>query len=160
MLEDCSKTCVTSRTVPASRRDADEGAPAHRIVSVAMEAGHARVLDGGMGHLIKTTFNIDSLGLPFAAQFAATNLACLKAPQVVISAHSAYVDAGCDVITTNNFVSTQYHFAKAKLDEDPDVVWQVITQSRLSISGPWRSCLLSRIQTSKETTHTGCPDLC
>lgn len=122
-------------------------------------ASHARVLDGGMGHLIKTSFNIDSLGLPFAAQFAASNLACLKAPEVVVSAHSAYIDAGCDMITTNNFVSTQYHFAKAKLDEDPEVVWQVITQRRFSMSGAGRSRLLSRNQSSLETTHTGRPDL-
>lgn len=94
-------------------------------------ATHDRILDGGMGHLIKTNYDIDSLGLPFEAQFAATNLACLKAPDVVVSAHNAYVDAGCDMITTNNFVSTEYHFSKAKLRVDPERVWQVMPRSSL-----------------------------
>lgn len=84
------------------------------------------VLDGGMGHLIKTKFDIDSLGLPFDAQFAASNLAAAKAPHVVIAAHSAYIEAGCDMITTNNYVSTNYHFNRAALDVNPETVWQVM----------------------------------
>lgn len=84
------------------------------------------ILDGGMGHHIKKNFDIDNLGLPYNAQFAASNLAASKAPDIVVAAHSAYIDAGCDVITTNNYVSTSYHFAKANLEVDPETVWQVM----------------------------------
>eukprot|EP00892_Ulva_mutabilis_P011894 jgi/Ulvmu1/9077/UM005_0172.1 len=91
-------------------------------------AGDVSVLDGGMGHLIKTSFDIDSLGLPFNAQFAASNLAAVKAPDVVVAAHTAYIEAGCDTITTNNYVSTQYHFTKANVDVDPKTVWQAAVE--------------------------------
>lgn len=69
------------------------------------------VLDGGMGHLIKQ-WGVVIPGLPYDQQFLAGCLAVEAAPDMVIRAHSAYIDAGCDVITTNNFVATEHSLQK------------------------------------------------
>jgi S-methylmethionine-dependent homocysteine/selenocysteine methylase len=73
------------------------------------------VLDGGMGHLLKTSGCIDVLGLPFESQFMAASVACVRTRDAVIAAHRDYLVAGCNVITTNNYTSTPYHFDKANI---------------------------------------------
>jgi methionine synthase I (cobalamin-dependent) len=70
-----------------------------------------KLLDGGMGHLIKQ-WGVAIPGLPYDQQFLAGCLAVEAVPATVIRAHTAYIGAGCDIITTNNFVATLHNFAK------------------------------------------------
>lgn len=69
------------------------------------------VLDGGMGHLIKG-WGVSIPGLPYEQQFLAGCLAIHAAPETVSRAHAAYIDVGCDVITTNNFAATIHNLSK------------------------------------------------
>lgn len=75
------------------------------------------VLDGGMGHLLKSTGQTIQ-GLPFAQQFLGSTLASLRCPEIVQEVHASYIKAGCDIITTNNFVATPYHFRKLSFVAD------------------------------------------
>jgi methionine synthase I (cobalamin-dependent) len=70
-----------------------------------------KLLDGGMGHLIKQ-WGVAIPGLPYDQQFLAGCLAVEADPATVIRAHTAYIGAGCDIITTNNFVATLHNFSK------------------------------------------------
>jgi methionine synthase I (cobalamin-dependent) len=83
------------------------------FVDLAAMAQRSRVtvLDGGMGHLIKQ-WGVVIPGLAYDQQFLAGCLACQEAPDTVVRAHRAYIEAGCDVITTNNFVATLYSLGK------------------------------------------------
>jgi hypothetical protein len=77
------------------------------------------ILDGGMGHLLKER-GAAVAGLPFEQQFLGSTLLCEAAPEVVAAAHLEYLHSGADVITTNNFVATE--FSLAKLGRQGDVV--------------------------------------
>lgn len=64
-----------------------------------------------MGHLLKER-GITIPGLTYDQQFLATNLLNDTSPDTVTAVHKEYIKAGCDVITSNNFVATQYSLAK------------------------------------------------
>jgi methionine synthase I (cobalamin-dependent) len=70
-----------------------------------------KLLDGGMGHLIKQ-WGVAIPELPYDQQFLAGCLAVDGDPATVIRAHTAYIAAGCDIITSNSFVGTLHNFAK------------------------------------------------
>jgi Homocysteine S-methyltransferase len=92
-------------------------------------------LDGGMGHLLKSQGCIDSLNLPYDQQFLSSCLANIHAPLAVTAAHQAYLNAGCDVITSNSFVATPHHVSK--LGSDVDYLKLVAVRSlRISRSHP------------------------
>jgi Homocysteine S-methyltransferase len=92
-------------------------------------------LDGGMGHLLKSQGCVDSLNLPYDQQFLSSCLANIHAPQAVTAAHQAYLNAGCDVITSNSFVATPHHVSK--LGSDVDYLKLVAVRSlRMSRSHP------------------------
>lgn len=73
------------------------------------------VLDGGMGHLLKS-HDIAKFAphLPPERQFAAAALANAAAPQLILSAHEAYIQSGCDVITANTFGCTRWSLQRAE----------------------------------------------
>lgn len=75
------------------------------------------VLDGGMGHLLKAE-GLRIPGLPYEQQFLAGVLANEAAPDTVNAAHAAYIAAGCNCITTNNFVATKYSLSKVQREAD------------------------------------------
>jgi len=75
--------------------------------------GRITVLDGGMGHLIKD-WGVSIPGLPYEQQFLAGCLALHAAPETISRAHAAYIDVGCDVITTNNFAATIHNLSKVQ----------------------------------------------
>jgi homocysteine S-methyltransferase len=62
------------------------------------------LLDGGTGHLLKTTgLRID--GLSYDQQFLAGAIANAEQPDGVERAHALYAAAGADVLTTNSFAA-------------------------------------------------------
>lgn len=69
-----------------------------------------RVLDGGTGHLMKDK-GIIIPGLAEDYSFLASCLACVYQADLVVDVHWHYIEAGCTVITTNNFVATPYHMS-------------------------------------------------
>ena len=60
------------------------------------------LLDGGMGKLLQ------AMGAPFR-QPEWSALALMEAPEAVTAAHQAFVDAGADVIITNNYAVVPFH---------------------------------------------------
>ena len=60
------------------------------------------VLDGGMGKELRR------IGAPFR-QPEWSSLALMEAPEMVVRAHSNFVEAGAEVITTNNYAVVPYH---------------------------------------------------
>jgi Homocysteine S-methyltransferase len=86
-----------------------------------MRVGRAQteqlLLDGGMGHLLKQDKSLRIEGLPYDEQSVASAVACCYSPEAVIRAHQQYIDAGCNVITTNSFSATPYHFKRARRSE-------------------------------------------
>lgn len=75
------------------------------------------VLDGGVGHLLKFK-GIVIPRLPDDRSFLASCLACCFHPEQVIAVHREYIQAGCDVITTNSFVATPYHMQGVDMGVD------------------------------------------
>ncbi len=63
------------------------------------------LLDGGMGRQLK------SLGAPFK-QPEWSALALMEAPHFVTQAHRQFIDAGCDIITTNNYAVVPFHIGE------------------------------------------------
>ncbi|KFM29359.1 Methionine synthase [Auxenochlorella protothecoides] len=72
------------------------------------------LLDGGMGHLLKSQdiarFAPD---LPVERQFAAAALANAAAPDLIVGLHEVYIAAGCHVITSNTFGCTSWSLSRA-----------------------------------------------
>jgi len=60
------------------------------------------ILDGGMGKELRR------IGAPFR-QPEWSSLALLEAPDRVVEAHRNFIDAGAEVITTNNYAVVPYH---------------------------------------------------
>ena len=69
------------------------------------------ILDGGMGR------QLESMGAPFK-QPEWSALALMEAPETVTQAHQAFIDAGCDVITTNAYALVPFHIGQDKFDSD------------------------------------------
>ncbi|TVP49539.1 MAG: homocysteine S-methyltransferase family protein [Halomonas sp.] len=65
------------------------------------------ILDGGLGRELKR------LGAPFR-QPEWSALALMDAPEAVIQAHKAFVDAGADVITTNAYALVPFHIGEVR----------------------------------------------
>jgi hypothetical protein len=103
---------------------------------------HITVLDGGVGHLIKQ-WGVVIPDLPYDQQFLAGCLALKAAPETVLRAHAAYIDCGCDVITTNNFVATQFSLDKVSKGSERTQYCQVsachpsLLPAGLTSSGFW-----------------------
>eukprot|EP00884_Botryococcus_braunii_P009233 jgi/Botrbrau1/18310/Bobra.0179s0039.1 len=73
------------------------------------------ILDGGMGHLLMEK---GVGGGPNKKKlFAGGGLANLNEPKVVISLHESFIEAGADVITTNNFGLTPASLEASGLGE-------------------------------------------
>ncbi len=68
------------------------------------------LLDGGMGKLLHAR------GAPFR-QPEWSAKALMEAPDQVAAAHSEFVDAGADVITTSNYAVVPYHLGVDRFDE-------------------------------------------
>merc|ERR1719421_2375905 len=79
---------------------------ARRSVTVSCapaEASGVMLLDGGMGHQLKAMGIEISGPVGSMRRFLGVAMANLENPQLVRDAHLAYIDAGADVITTNNY---------------------------------------------------------
>lgn len=63
------------------------------------------ILDGGMGHELRR------MGAPFSRPLWSAE-ALIKAPEMVVKAHSAYIDAGADIITTNSYACVPFHLGE------------------------------------------------
>jgi len=60
------------------------------------------ILDGGMGHELRR------MGAPFSRPLWSAE-ALIKAPEMVVQAHKAYIDAGAEIITTNSYACVPFH---------------------------------------------------
>lgn len=69
-----------------------------------------RVLDGGMGHELRR------MGAPFSRPLWSAE-ALIKAPEMVIQAHRAYIEAGADIITTNSYACVPFHMGDELFQE-------------------------------------------
>lgn len=73
------------------------------------------ILDGGLGHQLKSK-GIDkiaaSAGLKYEEFFASGTLANSEQFELVLDAHTDFVKAGADVITTNSFGCTEFTLGK------------------------------------------------
>tara|TARA_Y100001934_G_C12353499_1_gene776740 strand:- start:865 stop:1752 length:888 start_codon:yes stop_codon:yes gene_type:complete len=68
------------------------------------------ILDGGMGRLLR------KMGAPFQyPEWSA--LALMKAPKSVVKAHNAFIEAGAEIITTNNYAVIPFHIGQDRFDE-------------------------------------------
>lgn len=95
--------------IPPSVRQVGQAQLIHQMSAHKQEI---KLLDGGMGHLIKQ-WGVAIPGLVVEQQFLAGCLAIQADPGTVLRAHTAYIeDAGCDIITTNNFVATLHSLGK------------------------------------------------
>ena len=63
----------------------------------------AVLLDGGMGHQLRTMGVKIEGPLGSMQRFLGVAMANSKQPELVTAAHLSYIDAGADVITTNNY---------------------------------------------------------
>jgi len=69
-----------------------------------------RLLDGGMGR------ELQRIGAPFR-QPEWSALALIEAPQYVLRAHQAFIDAGARVITSNSYAVVPFHIGEARFAE-------------------------------------------
>ena len=90
------------------------------------------ILDGGMGGELK------AMGAPFRKpEWSA--LALMQAPETVTQVHHAFIDAGCDIITTNTYAIVPFHIGQEKFDADAeDLIDLAVTSARMSSDGEWR----------------------
>lgn len=72
-----------------------------------MSQASLRLLDGGMGRELKR------IGAPFR-QPEWSALALIEAPEFVLQAHSAFVDAGARIITTNSYAVVPFHIGEER----------------------------------------------
>lgn len=69
------------------------------------------VLDGGMGRELKR------MGAPFR-QPEWSALALMEAPETVVAAHRAFIEAGAEVITTNSYAVVPFHIGDERFAQD------------------------------------------
>jgi homocysteine S-methyltransferase len=69
-----------------------------------------RLLDGGMGR------ELQRIGAPFR-QPEWSALALIEAPQFVLQAHRAFIDAGARIITTNSYAVVPFHIGDERFAE-------------------------------------------
>ncbi|MFD1625242.1 homocysteine S-methyltransferase family protein [Azospirillum griseum] len=70
-------------------------------------ANTVRILDGGMGR------ELQRIGAPFR-QPEWSALALIEAPEFVERAHSAFAEAGADVLTTNSYAVVPFHIGEER----------------------------------------------
>lgn len=71
------------------------------------------ILDGGMGR------ELQRRGAPFR-QPEWSALALTEAPHAVVQAHSAFIDAGAQVITSNSYAIVPFHIGQARFDTEAE----------------------------------------
>jgi S-methylmethionine-dependent homocysteine/selenocysteine methylase len=69
------------------------------------------ILDGGMGR------ELLRMGAPFR-QPEWSALALIQAPDFVGRAHSAFIDAGAEIVTTNSYALVPFHIGRWRFDAD------------------------------------------
>jgi S-methylmethionine-dependent homocysteine/selenocysteine methylase len=69
------------------------------------------ILDGGMGKFLRR------IGAPFR-QPEWSALALIESPDHVIDAHTQFIDAGAELIITNNYAVVPYHLGDERFDAD------------------------------------------
>ena len=68
-------------------------------------------MDGGMGTALQT------MGAPFKKpEWSA--LALIEAPETVMQAHLAFVDAGAEILITNSYALVPFHIGQERFDKD------------------------------------------
>ena len=80
------------------------------------------VLDGGLGHLLKTRFPDEAISPTGEAVFLGGALLASRRPAAVTAAHTAFIEAGADIITAATFGVVPPSLARAGLsgsDLDP-----------------------------------------
>jgi S-methylmethionine-dependent homocysteine/selenocysteine methylase len=81
------------------------------------------ILDGGIGDLLKQRNVEKVLGdvktLEHDQLFIAAALANSLARGLVVDIHTEYINAGCDIITTNSFGCTNHNLHRLNQDDDP-----------------------------------------
>lgn len=70
-----------------------------------------RLLDGGMGR------ELMRIGAPFR-QPEWSALALIEAPEFVLKAHQAFIEAGARIITTNSYALVPFHLGQARFEAD------------------------------------------
>lgn len=73
------------------------------------------LLDGGMGRELKRA------GAPFR-QPEWSAAALTESPESVVEVHRRFVDAGCDVLTTNNYAVVPFHIGEERFDLEGEVL--------------------------------------
>ena len=78
------------------------------------------ILDGGMGHSLKDkNLKVAALGgKQIDKYFLVGAYANIELPNVVQSLHKEFIDAGADVITTNNFAATPWALKSVGKEQD------------------------------------------
>jgi S-methylmethionine-dependent homocysteine/selenocysteine methylase len=72
---------------------------------------HITIIDGGMGR------ELERMGAPFRRpEWSA--LALMEAPHYVSRAHSAYIDAGAEIIITNSYALVPFHIGQEQFDSE------------------------------------------
>ncbi|UFH51232.1 homocysteine S-methyltransferase family protein [Pseudomonas sp. KNUC1026] len=93
------------------------------------------ILDGGMGR------ELQRRGAPFR-QPEWSALALTEAPQAVVQAHSAFIDAGAQVITSNSYAVVPFHIGQARFDAEAEqlanTAGQLARQAADASAGPVR----------------------
>jgi methionine synthase I (cobalamin-dependent) len=85
-----------------------------------------------MGHLLKS-WGVAVDGMPYDQQFLAGVLANLEQPELVVRAHTAYLEAGACALTTNNFVATTYNLSKVQRQQDLERIIQASNHTLASM---------------------------
>lgn len=96
-----------------------------RMAAAAAGRAAALLLDGGMGHQLKRMGVAIEGEVGTMQRFLGVAIANEANPQLVRDAHLSYIDAGADVITTNNYavvpaalqLSEEYRDDSAKLQQ-------------------------------------------
>ena len=76
-----------------------------------MSAASTVILDGGMGR------ELQRRGAPFR-QPEWSALALSEAPQAVEAVHTAYIESGANVITSNSYAVVPFHIGEARFAEE------------------------------------------
>ncbi len=77
-----------------------------------------QILDGGMGRQLK------AMGAPFR-QPEWSALALMEAPEAVSLAHRQFIEAGANIITTNNYAVVPFHLGEQRFDEQAESLTQL-----------------------------------
>lgn len=76
-----------------------------------MKNYHLLILDGGMGR------ELEQMGAPFR-QPEWSALALMEAPEYVLQAHRNFINAGCEIITTNTYALVPFHIGAERFISD------------------------------------------